>query len=386
MTMTERDKQFATSAVHAGQTFDPSTGAVMTPIYATSTYRQKSPGVHQGYEYSRTKNPTRFAYENCIAELEKGTAGFAFASGMAAAAAALELLPAGSHVVAMDDLYGGTYRLFEHYRARKIFEVSYVDMTQPQLLQQAIKENTQLIWVETPTNPLLKIVDLAAIVQSIGKRKIITLMDNTFATPYLQQPLAYGFDLVLHSATKYLNGHSDVIGGMLVTNKSSVAEQLAFIQNTAGGIAGPFDSYLAMRGVKTLAVRMERHCSNALELAHWLDEHSKVEQVIYPGLASHPQHELAKKQMKAFGGMLSFELTGGLRAAQSLLEGTQLITLAESLGGVESLIEHPASMTHAAIPQAIREKAGITQGLIRLSVGIEDVSDLKADLQQGLTN
>ena len=259
-------------------------------------------------------------------------------------------------------------------------------MTQPQLLQQAIKENTQLIWVETPTNPLLKIVDLATIVQSLANKKIITLMDNTFATPYLTQPLAYGFDLVLHSATKYLNGHSDVIGGMLVTNKSSVAEKLAFIQNTAGGIAGPFDSYLAMRGVKTLAVRMERHCSNALELAHWLDEHSKVEQVIYPGLASHPQHELAKKQMKAFGGMLSFELTGGLRAALSLLESTQLITLAESLGGVESLIEHPASMTHAAIPQAIREQAGITEGLIRLSVGIEDVSDLKADLQQGLTN
>jgi cystathionine gamma-lyase len=382
----EKSYGFATRTIHAGQAPDPTTGAVMPPIYATSTYAQESPGVHKGYEYSRTRNPTRLAYERCIADLESGTTGFAFASGMAATGTILELIDSGSHVIAMDDMYGGTYRLFERVRKRSAgLEFSYVDLRDPAALEAAIRPNTRLIWAETPTNPLLKIVDLKAVAALAKKHGILAVADNTFATPWTQRPLECGFDLVMHSATKYLNGHSDMVGGVVVVGEhSELAEQLAFLQNSVGAIAGPFDSYLALRGLKTLALRMERHCANALEIAGWLEKHRQVERVIYPGLASHPQHDLARRQMSAFGGMITMFVKGGLEAARRFLERVEIFALAESLGGVESLIEHPALMTHGSIPAEQREAVGISDSLVRLSAGIEDGDDLIADLEQAL--
>ncbi|MFP3942514.1 MAG: cystathionine gamma-synthase [Alphaproteobacteria bacterium] len=378
-------RAFATRTIHAGQEPDPATGAVMPPIYATSTYAQESPGVHKGFEYSRTHNPTRFAYERCIADLENGTRGFAFASGMAATGTVLDLLPAGSHVVAMDDLYGGTYRLFE--RVRRIsagLDFSFVDMSDTEAVTAALRDDTALIWVETPTNPLLKLVDLEAVARIGRERNVLTACDNTFASPYSQRPLDHGFDLVMHSATKFLNGHSDVVGGVLVSRDEELGERLAFLQNSVGAVQGPFDSFLALRGLKTLALRMERHCENGLAVARWLEAHPAVEKVYYPGLESHPQHALAERQMTGFGGMVTAVLSGGLDAARAMLERVELFTLAESLGGVESLIEHPAIMTHASIPPDRRRNLGIDDGLIRLSVGIEDADDLIADLDTAL--
>jgi cystathionine gamma-lyase len=377
---------FATRTIHAGQSPDPSTGAIMPPIYATSTYVQESPGVHKGYEYSRSQNPTRMAYERCIADLESGTAGFAFASGLAAEATVLDLLESGSHVIAMDDLYGGTYRLFENVRKRSAgLAFSFADLSDPAALEAAIRPETRLIWVESPTNPLLKLVDLEAVAE-IGKtRGILTACDNTFASPWVQRPLELGFDLVMHSATKYLNGHSDMVGGVLVSGAApEVTERLAFLQNAVGGVQGPFDAFLALRGLKTLALRMERHCANAAAVAEFLAGHPKIEAVYYPGLASHPQHQLARRQMRGFGGMVTAVLGGGLEAARRFLERVEIFALAESLGGVESLIEHPAIMTHASIPAANRAALGISDGLVRLSVGVEEQGDLIADLAQAL--
>ena len=375
-----------TLAIHAGQSPDPSTGAIMTPIYATSTYVQKSPGVHQGYEYSRTQNPTRNAYERCIAALESGTHGFAFASGLAAAATVLEMLDSGAHIIAMDDLYGGTFRLFDKVRKRSAgLQFSFIDMTKPGTIEAAIQSNTKMIWVETPTNPMLKLVDLAEVAR-IGKAHgLTTVVDNTFASPILQRPIELGCDVVLHSATKYLNGHSDIVGGVLVTANAQIAQQLSFLQNAVGAVQGPFDSFLALRGLKTLHLRVERTCQNALEIARFLEAHPAVEKVIYPGLASHPQHGLAKAQMSGFGGIISVVIKGGLAAATKMLERCELFALAESLGGVESLIEHPAIMTHASIPAEKRAELGMSDGLIRLSVGVEDVADLIAELSAALS-
>jgi len=377
---------FDTRAIHAEQSPDGSTGAVITPIYATSTFAQQAPGVHKGFDYGRSHNPTRFAYERAVANLEGGAAGFAFASGMAASSTVLELLDAGSHVVAMDDLYGGTYRLFERVRRKSMnLDVSYVDLTRPELLEGAIRPETRMLWVETPTNPLLKLVDLEAVASIARKHGLISVADNTFASPWIQRPLEHGFDIVVHSATKYLNGHSDVIGGVVVVGpKAELRDRLAFLQNSVGAIAGPFDSYLAHRGVKTLGLRLERHCRNAMAVAQALEKHPGIERVIYPGLPSHPQHELAKRQMHGFGGMISAVVKGGLDAARGMLSRCEVFTLAESLGGIESLIEHPAIMTHASIPPDVRARSGIHDGLIRLSVGIEDEADLIADLEQAL--
>jgi cystathionine gamma-lyase len=375
-----------TLAIHAGQSPDPSTGAVMPPIYATSTYAQSSPGVHQGFEYSRTHNPTRFAYERCVAGLEGGTRGFAFASGLAATSTLLELLDSGDHVVAMDDLYGGSYRLFERVRRRSAnLSFSFVDMTDPAKFEAAITPKTKLVWIETPTNPLLKIVDIAAIAAIARKRGLLVAVDNTFASPALQRPLEHGADLVMHSATKYLNGHSDMVGGMLVVgDNAELAEQLAFLQNSVGAVQGPFDSFLALRGLKTLHLRMKAHCENAMALAEWLQSHPRIEAVIYPGLASHPHHALAQRQMDGFGGMLSVRVKGGLDGAKRFCERLELFTLAESLGGVESLVNHPAIMTHASIPPARRAELGIADDLVRLSVGVETLEDLRADLDRAL--
>jgi len=381
----QRNLAFATRAIHAGQSPDPSTGAIMPPIYATSTYVQESPGVHKGYEYSRTQNPTRLAYERCIADLESGTAAFAFASGMAASATVLELLEPGDHVVAMDDLYGGSYRLFENVRKRSAgLEFSFVDLSQPDALEAAIRPETKMVWVETPTNPLLKLVDLAAVAEVAQQHRLLTVADNTFATPFAQRPLTLGFGIVVHSATKYLNGHSDMVGGVAIVADDELAQRLAYLQNAVGGIAGPFDSFLALRGLKTLSIRMERHCANAAAVAAYLGSHPKVEKVYYPGLPSHEQHALARRQMPAYGGMVSAVLAGGLDVARPFLERCRIFALAESLGGVESLIEHPAIMTHASIPADIRARLGVADGLVRLSVGIEDVSDLIADLDGAL--
>lgn len=386
--MSEKKRQgLATRGIHAGQRPDPSTGAIMTPIYASSTYVQSSPGEHQGYEYSRTQNPTRMAYEACVADLEEGIRGYAFASGMAATATILDLLDSGSHVICMDDLYGGTYRLFENVRRRSAgLDFSFVDMRDPAAVEAAIRPETRLIWVETPTNPLLKLVDLEAIAD-IGKRHdIMTVADNTFATPCVQQPLRLGFDMVMHSATKYLNGHSDMVGGVVVIGEDEeLADRVGFIQNSAGAVSGPFDSFLALRGLKTLSLRMERHNQSAQILAEWLEARPEVDKVAYPGLPSHPQHELAKRQMKGFGGMITIWLKGGLDQARTFLEHCELFALAESLGGVESLIEHPAIMTHASVPKENRERLGISDTLVRLSVGIEDLDDLKADLDRALS-
>ncbi|THD07767.1 trans-sulfuration enzyme family protein [Metallibacterium scheffleri] len=375
-----------TRAIHAGQAPDPSTGAIMTPIYATSTYVQRSPGKHQGYEYSRTHNPTRFAYERCVADLEGGVAGFAFASGLAAASTVLELLDSGSHVIAMDDLYGGTYRLFERVRRRSAgLDFSFIDLNDGAALKAALKPNTRMIWAETPTNPMLKLVDLARVGAFARKHGLTLVVDNTFCSPMLQRPLEYGAHLVLHSATKYLNGHSDMVGGIVVAGTQELAEPMAFLQNSVGAIAGPFDSFLALRGLKTLHLRMRAHCDNALELARWLEKHPTIERVIYPGLKSHPQHALAKRQMQGYGGIISIEVKGGLKKARSMLERCHLFALAESLGGVESLIEHPAIMTHASIPPAQRKRLGISDALVRLSVGVECVDDLRGELTRTLS-
>ncbi len=385
MTKTKNRLAFQSRVIHAGQEPDPLTGAVMQPIYQTSTYAQESPGVHKGFVYARGHNPTRFAYERCIADLENGARGFAFASGMAAISTALELFPAGSHVVAMDDVYGGTYRLFERVRkSSAALSVSYVDLGKPENFGAAIRPETKLVWIETPTNPMLKIVDIEAIAQIAKKRGVIVGCDNTFASPYCQRPLDFGADIVMHSATKYIAGHSDVIGGLLVVNDKEIGERLQFLQNSVGAIQGPFDSYLALRGLKTLAVRLERHCTSALALAEWLQAHKAIARVAYPGLKSHPGHEVAKRQMDAFGGMLTIYLKGGLEAAKTMLERVELFTLAESLGGVESLIEHPGLMTHASIPPERRKELGVDDSLVRLSVGIENLGDLQADLDQAL--
>jgi len=375
-----------TRAIHAGQAPDPTTGAVMTPIYATSTYVQKSPGVHQGFEYSRTQNPTRFAYERCVADLESGTRGFAFASGLAATATVLDLLPTGSHVVVMDDVYGGTFRLFEQVRRRSAgLDFSFVDLSRPGILEAAITDRTRLVWLESPSNPMLKLVDLAEVARLARARGVLCAADNTFATPCLQRPLELGFDLVMHSATKYLNGHSDMVGGIVVVgDDAELAERLAFLQNAVGAVAGPFDSFLALRGLKTLSLRMERHCENAMAVAEYLAAHPAVETVYYPGLPSHPHHALARRQMSGFGGMVTAVVAGGLEAARRVLERVEIFALAESLGGVESLIEHPAIMTHASVPPEARAALGIVDGLIRLSVGVEDADDLLADLDAAL--
>ena len=380
-------QQFATRVIHGGQQPDPLTGAVMPPIYATSTYVQSSPGVHKGYEYSRTANPTRDALQAALANLEGGAAGFAFASGMAATATVLELLDSGSHVVAMHDLYGGSYRLLENVRKRSAgHDVSFIDLTNLRALEEAIRPNTRLVWVETPTNPLLKLVDLPAVAEIARRRGLLTVCDNTFATPYIQRPLESGFDIVVHSTTKYLNGHSDAVGGAAVVRADqSLQERLAYLQNAIGGVSGPFDSFLTLRGIKTLALRMERHCANAQAIAQFLESHPKVAQVHYPGLASHPQHALARRQMSGgFGGIVTVTLKSALEETRRVLERCELFSLAESLGGVESLIEHPGLMTHASLPAAMRQSLGISDGLIRLSVGVEAVSDLIADLRQAL--
>jgi cystathionine beta-lyase/cystathionine gamma-synthase len=377
---------FATRCVHAGQEPDPTTGAVMMPIYATSTYVQQSPGVHKGYDYARTKNPTRMAFERCVADLEGGTAGFAFASGLSAIATVLDCLDHGAHIVAVDDLYGGSRRLFERVRTRSAgLATTYIDLREPEALDGALRPNTRLLWVETPTNPLLKLVDLERVAAIARANGILAVADNTFASPYVQRPLEHGFDLVVHSTTKYLNGHSDMVGGVAVVGENTeLREWLTFLQNSVGAIQGPFDSFLALRGLKTLALRMERHCASALTIAQWLERHPKVRRVFYPGLASHPQHALAKRQMRAFGGMISVELDGGLAEAKRFLERCRLFALAESLGGVESLIEHPALMTHGSVPPQVRATLGIGDSLVRLSVGIEDVDDLIADLAGAL--
>lgn len=385
MSSNERRQGFSTRAIHAGQAPDPSTGAIMTPIYATSTYVQKSPGVHQGYEYSRTQNPTRQAYEQCIADLENGVAGFAFASGLAAENTIIDLLKSGDHVIAMDDLYGGTYRLFKRVReSASGLQFSFIDLSDVSRLEAAITDKTRMIWIESPTNPMLKLVDLEAVARIARARGILTVCDNTFASPYFQRPLDHGIDIVVHSATKYLNGHSDMVGGVAVTASEELAEKLAFLQNSAGAVQGPFDSFMVLRSLKTLPLRMQRHEENALALAQWLEQHPQIEKVIYPGLPSHPQHALAKAQMKGFSGMITILLKGGLEQSRRFLEKVSLFSLAESLGGVESLVDHPAIMTHASVPAEQRQALGILDNLVRLSVGIEDLDDLKYDLEQAL--
>ena len=376
-----------TIAIHAGQAPDPSTGAVMQPIYATSTYAQASPGVHQGFEYSRTHNPTRFAWERCVAALEGGSRGFAFASGLAATSTLLDLLDSGDHVIAMDDLYGGSYRLFERVRRRSAgLDFSFVDLSDLAAFEAAITPKTRLVWIETPTNPMLKIVDIAAVAQIARKHGLLVVVDNTFASPAVQRPLALGAHLVMHSATKYLNGHSDMVGGVLVVgDDAELADKLAFLQNSVGAVQGPFDSFLALRGAKTLPLRMRAHCANALALAQWLETHPAVEKTIYPGLDSHPQHALAARQMQGFGGIVSIVLKGGFEGAKRFCERTELFTLAESLGGVESLVNHPAVMTHASVPVERRERLGLSDALVRLSVGIEGVEDLRQDLASALS-
>ncbi|MFD9900496.1 trans-sulfuration enzyme family protein [Mesorhizobium sp. NPDC059025] len=377
---------FSTRTIHGGQSHDPTTGAVMVPIYATSTYAQQSPGVHKGFEYARSQNPTRFAFERAVADLESGSAAFAYASGLAAIANILETLDAGAHIVATDDIYGGTFRLLERVRKRSAgLQVSFADFTDLAAVEAAIRPETKLLWVETPTNPLLRLVDLAAVSALARRKGLITVADNTFCSPYIQRPLELGIDIVVHSVTKYLNGHSDMVGGVVVVgDNAELRDQFKFLQNAVGAISGPFDSFLALRGLKTLALRMERHSANGLAIARWLEARSDVRRVLYPGLESHPQHKLAKTQMDAFGGMITVELDRDLAGTKRFLEHTRLFALAESLGGVESLIEHPALMTHASIPAEKRAAIGISDSLVRLSAGIEDADDLIADLAQAL--
>ena len=385
MTDTTPDLALGTRCIHAGQSPDPSTGAVMTPIYATSTYVQESPGKHQGFEYSRTHNPTRFAYERCVADLEGGARGFAFASGMAATSTLLELLDSGSHVIVMDDVYGGTFRLFERVRRRSAaLDFTFVDLMDEAALDAARKPNTRMLWIETPTNPMLKLVDIEKVAAWGRRHGMTVVVDNTFCSPILQRPLDLGADIVVHSATKYLNGHSDMVGGIAVVKDAALGETMAFLQNSIGAVQGPFDSFLALRGLKTLHLRMRAHCDNALELATWLQQHPAIEKVIYPGLASHPQHDLAKRQMHGFGGIISIYVKGGLAAATRMMERCQLFGLAESLGGVESLINHPAIMTHASVPIERRAVLGIADNLVRLSVGVEAVEDLRSELADAL--
>jgi cystathionine gamma-lyase len=387
MTDTPRNRlHFSTRAVHAGQSPDPSTGAVMVPIYANATYAQSSPGVHKGFEYSRSQNPTRFAFERCLADLESGSAAFAFASGLAAEAAVLELLSAGDHVIASEDLYGGTFRLMDKVRARTMgLKVDFVDLRDLDAVKAAVRPQTRMLWVETPTNPTLRLADLDALAGIAKAHGLISVADNTFASPYVQRPLEHGIDVVVHSTTKYINGHSDVIGGLAITRSEELAQQLKFLQNATGAIQGPFDSFLALRGVKTLALRMQRHCASALRIARWLEARKDVRAVAYPGLESHPQHALAKRQMTSgFGGMVAVELDRDLEGTRRFLERVRLFTLAESLGGVESLLEHPAIMTHASIPPEQRAAIGISDSFVRLSIGIEDPGDLIADLDQAL--
>ncbi|MAI67837.1 MAG: cystathionine beta-lyase [Phycisphaerae bacterium] len=394
-----KNTKFDSKVVHAGQVHEPVTGAVMPPIFLSSTYAQESPGVHKGFEYTRSHNPTRYALERCVARLEGSTlteeqdasfGGFAFSSGMAAVNTALDLLDSGDHVVAMDDLYGGTNRLFSKVRQRTSnLKFTFADLTEINKLKEAITEKTKMIWIETPTNPMLKLVDLASIVEFAKDRGIILCCDNTFATPALQHPLKIGFDIVMHSATKYFGGHSDVVSGILVTGDATLAERIRFVHNSAGPILSPFDSYLVLRGIKTLGLRMRRHCESALRIATWLEGRDDVETVYYPGLPSHPQYKTACKQMSiddniAGGGMITCVLKGGLEKSKSFLEKLEIFTLAESLGGVESLVEHPAIMTHASVPSEMREELGIDDGLVRLSVGIEDCDDLLADIEQAL--
>jgi cystathionine gamma-lyase len=378
--------KFSTRAIHAGQEPDTATGAVMTPIYATSTFVQQSPGIHKGYDYSRSGNPTRTALETCMASLENGKWGFAFSSGLAAENAILEILDAGSHVIAMNDMYGGTFRLFDKVKKHSAaLEVSYIDLNDEAQLEASVRKNTRLIWVETPTNPMLTIVDLQNVAAFAKKNNLVTVCDNTFASPVLQDPFSLGIDVVVHSATKYLNGHSDIIAGIVVVhNNEQLAQKIKFVQNATGAVLSPFDSFLLLRGLKTLQLRMEKHCGNALKLAEFLENHPKVEKVIYPGLKSFPQHELAKQQMKGFGGMITFLLRGGLEESRRFLENTRIFALAESLGGIESLIEHPAIMTHASIPKETRQKLGVADNLIRVSVGLEDIEDLFTDVEEAL--
>lgn len=378
--------QFDTRAIHAGQVPCQATGAIMTPIYATSTYVQSSPGEHLGYEYSRSQNPTRTAYEACIADLEEGAQGFAFASGMAAISAVIDILPQNSHIIAMNDLYGGTFRLFNKVRSQTSgLEVDYIDISDEQALKNAFRSNTKLVWVETPTNPMLSLVDIQKTAEIVKENNCFLVVDNTFATPYLQQPLTLGADIVVHSATKYLNGHSDVVNGVVVVNDNpELQEQIGFVQNSVGAVCGPFDSFLVLRSLKTLGIRMKQHCESASHIANFLNQHGMVKQVYYPGLESHPQHHIANKQMRAPGGMISMTLKGDLSTAQTFLKTTKLFSLAESLGGVESLIEHPAIMTHASVDPNVRAELGISDTLIRLSVGIEDVNDLIDDLDTAL--
>jgi cystathionine gamma-lyase len=385
----DRKQHISTRVIHGGQSSDPLTGAVMPPIYATSTYQQESPGVHKGLDYGRSHNPTRWALERCVADLESGSGGFAFASGLAAISAVLELLPAGSHIVAGDDMYGGTYRLFERVRRHSAgHDFSYVNLADPDALRAALRPETAMVWVETPTNPMLKLADLQAIGALCRERQILSVCDNTFASPIVQRPLEHGIDIVVHSTTKFMNGHSDVIGGVAVVgheaHQQQWRERLGFIQNAVGAIQGPFDSFLVLRGIKTLALRLERSCASALDLAHWLEREPKVRRVYYPGLESHPQHALARRQMNGFGGIISIELDADLAGARRFLEHCEVFTLAESLGGVESLIEHPALMTHGSIPAEKRAETGISDSLVRLSAGIEDADDLIADLAQAL--
>src|ERR1700730_13508470 len=378
----KKQKEFATRAIHAGQEPDPSTGAIMTPIYASSTYVQESPGKHKGYDYSRSINPTRLAYEKCIADLESGTRGFAFASGLAAMATTLDLLESGSHIVVSDDLYAGTFRLFDKVRKQSAgLEFTYVDLTDASLFEKAIKENTRMVWIETPSNPLLKIIDLEAIAKIAREHKILSVSDNTFATPWIQRPLEFGFDIVVHSATKYLNGHSDMIGGVAVVGDKELGDRMWFLQNSVGAIQGAFDSFLVLRSLKTLALRMERHCANALELARWLEEQSQVEKVMFPGLKSHPQHDLARTQMRGFGGMVSIVLKTDLEGTKSFLETTHLFALAESLCGVKYKTNKPEIMKHASMKKKKTDELGVGDSLVRLSVGVEDLRDLIDDLQ-----
>ncbi|HYV44627.1 MAG TPA: cystathionine gamma-synthase [Myxococcaceae bacterium] len=376
--------RFDTLAIHAGQQPDPTTGAVMTPVYFTSTYVQAGPGEHKGFEYSRTHNPTRFALEGCLAALEGAKHGLAFASGLAATDMVMHLLDAGDHVVCSDDVYGGTFRIFDKVFKRQGLSYSFVDLSNPDNLEPAITPKTKLVWVETPTNPMLKLIDLQRVAEVAKKRGLISVCDNTFMTPFFQRPLELGFDVVMHSTTKYLNGHSDCVGGFAGTSRKDLADRMYFLQNAVGGVPSPMDSFLVLRGVKTLHLRMPRHQENAMKLAEFLGGHAKVAKVTYPGLRSHPQHDLARRQMKGFGGMMTFEIKGGLEAARSFLRAVKVFACAESLGGVESLIEHPAIMTHASVPKEAREKLGISDGLIRISVGVEDAQDLIDDLKQAL--
>ena len=379
-----KSKGFSTRAIHAGQEPDPTTGAIMTPIHLSATYVQSSPGVHTGYEYSRTSNPTRRAYEDCLQSLEQGHRGFAFASGCAAMTTVMHLLKCGDHVVAGDDLYGGSFRLFDQVISNNGINFSYVDLTKPSNLESSVTDKTKMIWIETPTNPTLKLIDIKKVSEFAKTKNILVVVDNTFMSPYFQQPLRLGADITLHSTTKFVGGHSDIVGGAVVVNSQELEDKIQFLTNSLGGISSPFDSYMAMRSLKTLSLRMKTHESNALKVSEFLENHKQIEKVIYPGLKSHPQHDLAKAQMTGFGGVITFYIKGGMNKACAFLEKVDVFSLAESLGGVESLIEHPGTMTHASVPEKIRMELGISDSLIRLSVGIEDIDDILKDLDQAL--